>query len=142
MRRAGSSSVDRFLETSVPGIWAAGDVARWPDPRSGDPVRIEHWVVAQRQGQAAARNMMRKAEDRVPFEAVPFFWSRHYDVAINYVGHAPRWDRTTIEGDLSTYDGAVSYHAGGRVLAVATVGRDRLNLEAEASMERGVAHAG
>ncbi len=123
--------VDEFLE-AAPGVWAAGDVARYPD-RAGQPVRIEHWVVAERMGQAAARNM-RGA--RQSYRDVPFFWSAHYDVTLNYIGHAEKWDQALVRGDLAGRDATVVYRQGGRILAVLTVGRDRVSLEAEEAMER------
>jgi NADPH-dependent 2,4-dienoyl-CoA reductase/sulfur reductase-like enzyme/nitrite reductase/ring-hydroxylating ferredoxin subunit len=125
--------VDRYLETSRKGIFAVGDVARWPDPRSGAHVRIEHWVLAQRQGQAVAGVI---AGAKTPFSDVPFFWSQHYDVSINYVGHAERWDAIEIDGSVENRDCAVRYKVGGRVLAVATIGRDRVSMEAELAMEQ------
>jgi NADPH-dependent 2,4-dienoyl-CoA reductase/sulfur reductase-like enzyme len=128
--------VDARLETSVPGIFAAGDIARWPDPHSGESIRVEHWVVAQRQGQTAALNMLGL---RQSFDAVPFFWSQHYDVPINYVGHAPAWDELDIDGDIAARDCAVRYKRGGRVLAVATIYRDVESLRAELQMERAAA---
>jgi apoptosis-inducing factor 3 len=126
-------SVDAFLQTSAPGIYAAGDIARWPDPHSGEPIRVEHWVVAQRQGQVAARNMLGQREK---FTAVPFFWSQHYDVPINYVGHAETWDDLAIEGDTMAKDCVLRFRRKGRTLAVASIYRDTESLEAELAMER------
>ena len=124
--------VDAHLETATKGIFAVGDAARWPDPRGGGLVRIEHWVLAQRQGQAVARTIV---GERTPFTDVPFFWSQHYDISINYVGHAERWESIEIDGSLERHDGSVRYRAGGRILAVASIFRDRENLEAELAME-------
>jgi NADPH-dependent 2,4-dienoyl-CoA reductase/sulfur reductase-like enzyme/nitrite reductase/ring-hydroxylating ferredoxin subunit len=122
-----------YLETSIPGIYAAGDIARWPDPHSGENIRVEHWVVAERQGQTAARNMLGQRE---AFEAVPFFWSQHYDVPINYVGHAEKWDEIAIDGDIAAKDCMLKYKSKGRILAIASIYRDLASLQAELTMER------
>jgi NAD(P)H-nitrite reductase large subunit len=128
--------VNAYLETSVPAILAAGDIARWPDPHSGESIRVEHWVVAERQGQTAALNMLGHRET---FAAVPFFWSQHYDIPINYVGHAEKWDEIAIDGDVAGKDCVLRFKRGGRVVAVASIFRDLESLQAEVAMEGGAA---
>ncbi len=125
--------VDSRLKTSAEGIFGAGDIVRWPDPHSGQSIRVEHWVVAERQGQVAASNML--GADR-PFQMVPFFWTKHFDLSIRYVGHAEQWDDLIVEGDLSRRNAIVRIRGDGRELAIATVGRDDESLRAELAMER------
>jgi apoptosis-inducing factor 3 len=125
--------VNEFLETNVPGIFAAGDIARWPDPRAGR-IRVEHWVVAQRQGQTAARNILGA---RKPFATPPFFWSNHFDLHIHYVGHGNSDDRAIVFGDLKAKDASVIFRSGDKITAVASIGRDLENLKAEAALECG-----
>jgi NADPH-dependent 2,4-dienoyl-CoA reductase/sulfur reductase-like enzyme/nitrite reductase/ring-hydroxylating ferredoxin subunit len=125
--------VDSLLRTSAPGVWAAGDVARYPEPRLGATVRIEHWVLAQRHGQAVARDMLGLG---VPFHDVPFFWSQHYDVTLAYVGHANSDAAIEVAGSLAQREVTVSYRHAGRVVALVTIGRDRQSLAFEAALER------
>jgi NADPH-dependent 2,4-dienoyl-CoA reductase/sulfur reductase-like enzyme/nitrite reductase/ring-hydroxylating ferredoxin subunit len=125
--------VDSYLRTNAPDVWAAGDVARWPDSRSGNKLRVEHWVVAERMGQIVAKNVLGES---VRCDIVPFFWSAHYDVTINYVGHAHAWERIDAAGSLDARDAAFAFRRAGKTLAIATVGRDRASLDAEEAMER------
>ena len=125
--------MNEYLKTSVPQIFAAGDIARWPDPLTTDDIRVEHWVVAERQGQTAARNIL---GHRQQFDTAPFFWTSQFDFTVNYVGHAEKWDQLDLEGSLKERNCKLSFRRGGKTIAIATVGRDRESLEHELAIER------
>lgn len=125
--------VNEFLETSAASVFAAGDVAQWHDPYTTETRRVEHWVVAERQGQVAAENMLGFNQ---AFVDVPFFWSAHYDVTIRYVGYVRTWDAIEIDGSIEGRDCMVAYKKAGKTAAIASIGRDVQALECEASMAR------
>lgn len=127
--------VDTYLETAHPGVFAIGDAARWPDLRAGGLVRTEHWMLAQRQGEAVARTIV---GERAPFTDVAFFWSQHYGISINYVGHGERWEAIEVDENLEQHDGMVRYRNAGWVVAVASLSRDRKSLAAELAMAHDV----
>ena len=124
--------VDSRLQTSAEGVYAAGDIARYPDPVSGELIRVEHWVHAERQGQYLARLILGETG---PFTDPPFFWSAHYETSVSYSGHAEKFDPPELDGDLADEDAAVRFEKDGKLLAVATVGRDVENLKAEQAFE-------
>jgi NADPH-dependent 2,4-dienoyl-CoA reductase/sulfur reductase-like enzyme/nitrite reductase/ring-hydroxylating ferredoxin subunit len=120
-------AVDARFRTSAPGVFAAGDIARYPDCVSGRPIRVEHWVAAERQGQAAAANMLGMD---APFQEPPFFWTAFYGLGLHYVGHAESWDSIEIEGDLESRAAVLRYVKDGAVQAVVSVGPEGPTLEA------------
>ncbi|HEX8423452.1 MAG TPA: FAD-dependent oxidoreductase, partial [Pyrinomonadaceae bacterium] len=114
-----------FVETplrAAEDLYAAGDIACYPDRRTGERVRIEHWRTAQQQGRTAAHNMLGRD---VPFDGVPFFWTRQFDAGLLYVGHASAWDEIIYQGEVSSGDFLAFYAKDGRVLAVAGMNRER-----------------
>jgi NADPH-dependent 2,4-dienoyl-CoA reductase/sulfur reductase-like enzyme/nitrite reductase/ring-hydroxylating ferredoxin subunit len=117
----GGVMVDLYLRAAE-DLYAAGDIARYPDRRTGESVRIEHWRTAQQQGRVAAHNMMGR---NIPFDGVPFFWTRQFDAGLLYVGHAPAWDEIIYQGEVSSCDFLAFYLKDERVLAVAGMNRDR-----------------
>ncbi|GGK46409.1 apoptosis inducing factor family protein [Salinarimonas ramus] len=126
--------VDATMCTSDPHVYAAGDIAAFPDPQTGERIRVEHWVVAQRQGQTAALAMMGRV---AAYDDPPFFWTKQYDLSVRYVGHAPSDATMEVEGDPAARDALVRIAAEDEVRAVATAGRDRAALEASEAMRRG-----
>ena len=129
----GGVLVDEYLQSSIEGIYAAGDIASYPRPGSDGRVRVEHWVAAERQGQAAAANML--ALD-TPFMDVPFFWSRHYDISILYVGETRAWDERRIDGSVFDRDCTIRFFEKGVMRAAASIGRPLENLQEEVRLEQ------
>ena len=125
--QGGAVVVDSRLR-AADGLFAAGDIASFHDSRSGGHMRIEHWRTAQQQGRTAARNMLGR---NVAFDAVPFFWTRQFDIGLLYVGHAAGWDEIIYRGDVASQDFLAFYVKDKRVRAVAGMNRDREMAAAE-----------
>jgi 3-phenylpropionate/trans-cinnamate dioxygenase ferredoxin reductase subunit len=109
------------LESSVPGIWVAGDSCEYESVIHGRPMRIEHWEVARGQGAAVARGILGSEQ---PFDDIPYFWSDLSDWAsLEYVGPAERWDQEVVRGSVSDGEFSIFYLDGGRIAGALSVGR-------------------
>ena len=115
----GAVPVDSCLQTRARGIFAAGDIAAVPDLRTGEPLRIEHWVVAEAQGQHAARAML---GNTAPYDQIPFFWTRQYGHSIKYIGHATRFDQVAFRGGIEEESFFAGYFHEGKLKAAASLG--------------------
>ncbi len=129
----GALPVNERLETAAPGVFAAGDVAAVPDPATGVRHRVEHWTVAQRQGQHAARAMLGKAG---PYQEVPFFWTRQHGESLKYAGYGPPFDAVLYRGAVQSRRFLAGYFAGGRLVSIATMGMSHQFSAAEHLLRR------
>ena len=121
LHQDGSVVVDEYMR-AVDGVYAAGDIAYFPNPLTGEAVRIEHWRTAMQQGRIEAHNMAGK---KIPYEGVPFFWTRQFGLGLLYVGHAKRWDEIIYRGTVISRDFVAFYIKDSRVLAAAGMNRDQ-----------------
>jgi 3-phenylpropionate/trans-cinnamate dioxygenase ferredoxin reductase subunit len=131
---------DSKLQTSVPGIYAAGDACSYESVIHGRRIRVEHWDVAMQQGMHAAKNMLGGDED---YEVVPYFFSDLADWAsIEYVGPAAEWDREVWRGSREQGEFSVWYLQSGRVAGCLSVGRSEDLAEARRLLAEGTDLAG
>ena len=121
LNKDGSIAVDRYLRATN-DLYAAGDVAAFPDPVTGEQQRIEHWRTALQQGRIAARNM---AGRKAPYSSVPFFWTQQFDKSLRYVGHAAGWDEIVFDGKVASQDFLAIYISDDRAVAAASMNRDQ-----------------
>jgi NADPH-dependent 2,4-dienoyl-CoA reductase/sulfur reductase-like enzyme len=131
----GGVIVNERLESSVPGIFAIGDIAQYPDPHTGRRIRVEHWVHAQRHGQHVARVIMGQANG---FADPPFFWSAHFDTGLRYLGHVDTLGASTTEGSLEARSFSRCQHGTGSEKAYITCNRDLDSLRAEADWDQAI----
>lgn len=110
---------DRYLESSLPGVYAIGDLCRWPNELFDEEMRVEHWTNAVEQAMAAAKNILAPtAEARKPYAAVPYVWSDQYDVSIQYVGHGRGDDELVVKhGSIESGRLVALYGRAGRLVA-------------------------
>lgn len=134
----GGVLVDERLESSVPGIFAVGDIARYPDPHSGKRIRVEHWVHAQRQGQHVARVIMDEARrlEGGRYTDVPFFWSAHFDTGLRYIGHVDAIADMLTDGSVGARDFSRHYAGPAGEKAFVTCNRDQESLREESAWDR------
>ena len=118
-----SISVNKYLQTEIKDVYAAGDLASFPYAPMGEHTRIEHWRLAAQQGRIAATNMLNK--ERTADRIVPFFWSGQYDLKLRYVGHAEQWSEIFIDGNLDSPEFLAFYLLNSQVMAVAGINRDK-----------------
>jgi len=130
--------VNDRLRTSVPNIYAAGDIARAEHPIIGETVRVEHWGTALEQGPVAARNML--GQD-VAYDRIPYFFSDQYDVGMEYAGYAMTYDRVVFRGDPSTFEFMAFWMRGDRVAAGTNVNVWDVNEDIQALVRSGASVA-
>ena len=118
----GGLPVDARLRVA-PGVWAAGDVARYREPHTRSDVRIEHWRLAEQHGRAAAADIAGRGE---PFAGVPFFWTQHFDLELGYAGAGQGWEEVDLVGDPAARDFTAFYSRGDRLLAACGTQRDEI----------------
>ena len=113
---------DAHCATSVPGIYAAGDVARWYNPLFEQEIRVEHWTNAVEQGRVAGKNLLSGTEASVPYAPVPSFWSDQFDRKIQFAGHVDATDEVrVVHGTPESERFVTLYGRAGRLVAVLTM---------------------
>lgn len=122
IERDKSVVVDKYLQAAE-GVYAVGDLARYPFHLTGELIRVEHYGMSQLQGHLAALNFLGKNK---PLTNIPFFWTTQYAKRLTYAGHALTYDDVIIDGDLDAMKFVAYYVKGSQVLAVAALNRDRI----------------
>lgn len=123
---------------AAPGLYAAGDIAVFPLHENQEPLRVEHWRVAQQHARIAAQNMC-GARNR--YNGVPFFWTYHYGKRFEYLGHANEWDEIVVDGELERQQFVALYLKDGMVAAVLACEREADTARLIDAMAQGLSHA-